>query len=545
MTTRGGGGGVRAAMTARVVAEIVAGRSADPVRLAEAVRAGARQSRYAGLLPWREAGLAMGRAGIAVLCAEMDRRRPGRGWDRAGHEHLAAAAASATPYDLSLFSGLSGIGLAAILLASGRPRYRRLLAAVDATLAPAVERASSKLATANGCAASDFDLVSGLTGMGTYLLARHQLTGDPALLSQALSGLVPLLASEDRPRRWHTPADLATGSLRETYPRGHLNCGLAHGAPGPMALLSLALLEGVEVSGSRAAIEATATWLTAHRSGTATDPDWPDAIPLDAPDPAPPDPAPTRPAPTRPAPTRPASAGPSSTGHSSGAQTPCRPPSTGSPSTGSPSGVASSGVASSLVASTVQGAVGRASAESAPGRAAWCYGAPGVARGLWLAGTALDRPDWRELAARTIRAVAARPPEAWWLSTPAFCHGRAGLLQVLRRFAADLADPALAATAEILAADLAAEYDPDSVLGLRSVEPEGTLVDHPGLLDGAPGVALALLGLPPPHDGPPNDGPPHDGPPSAGAGPHAAGDASPSAGGSRPGAQWDRMFLLS
>ncbi|MGW3347186.1 lanthionine synthetase C family protein [Nonomuraea rubra] len=539
-------------MTVRAVAEIVAGRCADPVRLAEAVSAGARQSRYASLLLWREAGLAMGRAGIAVLCAEMDRRRPGRGWDRAGHEHLAAAAASATPYDLSLFSGLSGLGLAAILLAAGRPRYRRLLATVDATLAPAVEAASSKLATANGCAASDFDLVSGLTGMGTYLLARHQLTGDPALLSLALSGLVPLLASEDRPRRWHTPADLATGSLRETYPRGHHNCGLAHGAPGPMALLSLALLEGVEVPGARAAIEATATWLTTHRSGTATDPDWPDAIPLDAPDPALTGPSLAEPAPTRPALTGLASAGPSPTGHASGALTPCRLASTGSPSIGSPSsGVASSGVASSPVGSTARAAVGRATAESAPGRAAWCYGAPGVARSLWLAGTALDRPDWRELAARTIRAVAARPPEAWWLSTPAFCHGRAGLLQVLRRFAADLADPALAATAETLAADLAAEYDPDSVLGLRSVEPEGTLVDHPGLLDGAPGVALALLGLPPPSAGasPPSAG---ASPPSAGASPHAAdagspsaGDASPSAGGSRPGVQWDRMFLLS
>jgi hypothetical protein len=126
----------------------------------------------------------------------------------------------------------------------------------------------------------------------------------------------------------------------------------------------------------------------------------------------------------------------------------------------------------------------------------------------------LNRPDWRELAARTIRAVAARPPAAWSLSTPAFCHGRAGLLQVLWRFAADLADPSLAATAEKLAAAIAAEYDPASVLGVRSVEPEDVLVDHPGLLDGAPGVALALLGPEPTGDG-------------------------------RSGAGWDRMFLLS
>jgi hypothetical protein len=207
-----------------------------------------------------------------------------------------------------------------------------------------------------------------------------------------------------------------------------------------MALLSIALLEGVEVPGSRTAIEVTAGWLIEHRTGTPAKPDWPDAVSIDEAEPVP--------------------------------------------------------------------------ACESPGRAAWCYGAPGVARSLWLAGTALNRPDWRDLAARTIRAIAARPPEAWSLSTPAFCHGRAGLLQVLRRFAADLADPALARTAETLAAGLAAEYDPASVLGVRSVEPEGVLVDHPGLLDGAPGIALALLGPEP-------------------------------AGGDRPGVGWDRMFLLS
>ena len=432
-------------MTPTTVAELVARRAADPAQLADAVAAAARQSQYADLLPWRPASLAMGHAGIAVLCAEMDRREPGGGWDRAGHHHLAVAVAGTTPYDVSLFSGLAGVGFAAALLAAGRPRYTRLLRTVDATLAPTVERAASRLAVADGCAAHDYDLVSGLTGMGVYLLAQYQLSprsarGEPGeTLTRALSTLARLLGYPDYPRRWHTPVDLAAGSLRESYPSGHHNCGLAHGVAGPLALLSIGLIEGIEVPEGRAAIDVTAGWLIEQRTGTWQEPDWPDAVPLDQAEPLP--------------------------------------------------------------------------AGEPPGRAAWCYGAPGVARSLWLAGTAVDRADWRELAARTIRAVARRPSEMWWLSTPTFCHGRAGLLQVLRRFAEDLADPSLAATADVLAADLAAEYDPASVLGVRSVEPEGVLVDHPGLLDGAPGVALALLGL--------------------------AGDDG------RPQAGWDRMFLLS
>jgi hypothetical protein len=113
--------------------------------------------------------------------------------------------------------------------------------------------------------------------------------------------------------------------------------------------------------------------------------------------------------------------------------------------------------------------------------------------------------------------VAARPRPAWRLTTPTFCHGAAGLLQVLRRFAADLADPVIASAADLLSAELAAEFNPETMLGVRSRDPDGAPLDEPGLLDGAAGVALALLGLP-----------------VTGSAPAPA--AAPA---------WDRMFLLA
>ena len=45
-----------------------------------------------------------------------------------------------------------------------------------------------------------------------------------------------------------------------------------------------------------------------------------------------------------------------------------------------------------------------------------------------------------------------------------------------------------------MAAGLLAGFDPASPLGYRDVETGGRLIDQPGLLTGAPGVALALLG---------------------------------------------------
>ncbi|SDY55035.1 Lanthionine synthetase C-like protein [Modestobacter sp. DSM 44400] len=432
----------------RVAVEI-ARRCADPKTLGRAVVAHARQSRYAAQLPWRPASLAQGHAGTAVLCAELDRREPGAGWDRLGHLHLQTAVGAAGPHDVSLFSGLAGVGSAALLLAAGRPRYGRLLGQVDAALEEPVRSAAERLTTVRGCAAGDLDLVSGLTGVGAYLLTRRLSPGDAAgrsgsaagSLEVVLSVLARLLSAADDPRPWHTPASLAAGSLRKVHPSGHHNCGLAHGVPGPLGLLALAMTAGLPVPDGEQALQSTAGWLVEHRLDTSDGPDWPDAVPL----------APVL--------------GP--------VPDPC-----------------------------------------SAGRAAWCYGAPGVARSLWLAGAAAGERRWQLLAGRAVRAIAARPPDRWLLSTPTFCHGSAGLLQVLHRFAEDLPDPDVAATTRSMSAELAARFDAATVLGVRSVEPDGVLVDHPGLLDGAPGVALALLG-------PRQDD---------------VGAAGPS---------WDRVFLLS
>ena len=130
-----------------------------------------------------------------------------------------------------------------------------------------------------------------------------------------------------------------------------------------------------------------------------------------------------------------------------------------------------------------------------PGRAAWCYGAPGVSRALWLAGNALADRTLQALAVEALEAVHRRPVAVRNIDSPTFCHGIAGLCRSrcgsprhrVRRPGAGAA----------LSVDLLlAAYGPDSLLGFRSVEPGGNLVDQPGLLDGAAGVALISFGPP-------------------------------------------------
>ena len=122
----------------------------------------------------------------------------------------------------------------------------------------------------------------------------------------------------------------------------------------------------------------------------------------------------------------------------------------------------------------------------------------------------MNRDDLRQLAVRAITDVFKRPIGARRIDSATFCHGGAGLLAVTLRFANDTGSEELAGHSRALACQLLQQYQPDSLLGFRNLETSGSEIDQPGLLDGAPGVALTLLA--------------------------AATDVEPT---------WDRLFLLS
>jgi hypothetical protein len=230
--------------------------------------------------------------------------------------------------------------------------------------------------------------------------------------------------------RWHTPPDLITDNgMRRDFRRGALNCGLAHGIPGPLALLSLAAIRGVVVDGQLQAIRSAAERLCQWRHDDQWGANWPVAVPLDA--------VMASPAPAAPLP--------------------------------------------------------HAQHGSAPSRAAWCYGSPGIARALWLAGVALDDAALRALAIDSMEAVYARPVARRHIDSPTFCHGVAGLQQITLRFADDTRLPMFVDAARLLCRQLLDAFEPQSLLGYRCVETGGHRIDKPGLLDGAAGVAMVLL----------------------------------------------------
>jgi len=128
-----------------------------------------------------------------------------------------------------------------------------------------------------------------------------------------------------------------------------------------------------------------------------------------------------------------------------------------------------------------------------PARLAWCYGDPGVAAALHVAGVALGREEWVRAAVQIAADAARRPQERSGVLDAGICHGAAGLALIFHRFAQATGDALFADAATAWYTRLLAmRRDGVGVAGYQSWEPPDW-IDDPGLLTGAAGVALALL----------------------------------------------------
>jgi hypothetical protein len=128
-----------------------------------------------------------------------------------------------------------------------------------------------------------------------------------------------------------------------------------------------------------------------------------------------------------------------------------------------------------------------------PARMTWCYGTAGCARALWLAGRALNNPEWIHLSTEAIIGALRRCRQGQRPSSPTFCHGHAGLVHIALRFAADTADPDLSDEAAAELTHLLDGYDPGTRFGYRRIGSGGSHHDAVALLDGATGIAMVLL----------------------------------------------------
>ncbi|MFI8850937.1 lanthionine synthetase C family protein [Streptomyces sp. NPDC053499] len=399
----------------------------------------------------RKADLADGAPGIALALRYAAQVFGEERYFKAGQLQLrrTAEASAATPvHTPGLYLGTAGVVWAVTEYARLEPRYLPTLATLTDQLAR--QTLAIKLPTAPGSVAShDYDAIGGAAGWLAALRKAADVLGGPATdaageaAERLVAYLVELTQDDGGKLRWfcapsHFPSipgpdgepTPLPGYLKQ-FPDGVYNLGFAHGPPGVLAALCRPDTAHAVGSGGANARSRRVRKAISALARTL------DELRIDGLD------------------------------HPAWANTLLPHPDTGRPDTTTP---------------------------QIPARSAWCYGPPGIAASLLPASAACGDPEPTELAVATLLGIERTPAEDQRLNSPTLCHGLAGLVTIYDRAAAQTGLPDLWRLRDDLRSRLCAHADPDNPYLFPNYTPWGDQEHNAGLLTGAAGVLLALLG---------------------------------------------------
>jgi hypothetical protein len=226
----------------------------------------------ATLVAWR-AALASGSAGEALLYAYLAFDHEARGADAPAFDgdpgdlaldllDRATSAVAEVPMTDGLYSGFPGIAwvndhLSGRLFDAG-DNGEEANAEVDEALLSVLERNPWP---------GDYDLISGLVGLGIYALEGLPRPSAARCLEQVVERLAGLAERSAEGATWFSPVQTIPVYQREDYPDGLYNLGASHGVAGIVGLLGAACGAGVAADSARPLLDETVRWLMAHRQG--------------------------------------------------------------------------------------------------------------------------------------------------------------------------------------------------------------------------------------------------------------------------------------
>ncbi|WP_025679755.1 lanthionine synthetase C family protein [Paenibacillus massiliensis] len=423
---------------AQQISKELALRLSDPHHVHSVVNQADNVSPQFGVHPWADTALSHGLPGNIQLLSLWKNIEQLPHWQSSIHAnlvHIQKHIASFGLSDPSLYSGWTGIAACVAEVSEGGNYYSNFKEQIHHATATHIQdwllANSDTLNQRYGVPMQTFDVISGASGIGRYFLEYSSLESSMTILEGLLKYLVQLtdyikVASSLVPG-WYTPPKfLFHDADQRRFPEGYLNCGLAHGIPGPLSLLSLSLMRGIEVPGQIQAIETIVEWLLKHERIDEYGHYWPHIIPLEY----------------------------------------------------------------DLLCPEEK--LNR-------GREAWCYGTPGVASALHLAGRALNNSSLQKLSLNAFTQAVQLELRRETIDSTSICHGLSGLLimtwSMLHRTSHDLLQPLL----NQLTAAIIERYDETQPFGYKDPEPddEGSTLwlNKAGLLEGSAGIGVSLLSV--------------------------------------------------
>ncbi|WP_096187399.1 lanthionine synthetase C family protein [Evansella halocellulosilytica] len=241
--------------------------------------------------PWHGISLSHGYPGSIILFSFMDKLYPDSGWDLEVHNQVIMLGKSIEKEgvgDISLFSGWTGIAHSIELASRNGERYQNFLSNVDHHIINEIDKRVDLeckiLNQQKGAHSSSFDVIQGISGIASYLLGKEKFQNS---LIKCLNYLLvltqPIKINNKWVPGWYIPKEnLFLDSDKENFPFGNFNIGLSHGITGPLSILSLALINGIEIKGQKEAINTIAEWLLKHMSKDQYGIFWPHVVPYEA-----------------------------------------------------------------------------------------------------------------------------------------------------------------------------------------------------------------------------------------------------------------------
>jgi lantibiotic modifying enzyme len=376
---------------------------------------------------WGGVSLAQGQIGIALFLAEMAFHEPS--YLMSARIHLQSGVNHGSALRVpSLHAGAAGIGFVASTIARSPKDYQSLIRVCDdLILTTVVESVRALRLTPDVLAFHDFDVMSGVSGIGRYLLMRYG-PNHPAvrmITSFLIELTIPKVLDGHRVPGWCAKGTIKLGNGSVIGGDGpYLNLGLAHGIAGPLAYLAVAKDGGAIDAGLDEAIERVVSWLVGWLGRGAQGTNWPSWVFLDE-------------------------------------------------------------------------EMSQVSSANFGDRRAWCYGTPGIASSIQLAGSAMGRQEWIDIAVEALACQLSQEnmtDKYSDLKNVGLCHGWAGILRIAQKMAPLDPTGRLASSVEYLAQLLVDSFDPLTSFGFRNNELGSTFhPENPGLLSGCAGTALSLL----------------------------------------------------
>ena len=209
--------------------------------------------------------LADGAAGISIFFAQLA-RHTGRASDR--EASLSALSRAVTeleraPAGIGLFQGATGVAWAVA-------HHRRLFPTEhnDDPCGEFDDALLDALAMLAPAGQFDFDLISGLAGIGMYCAMRRE----QSTMSEAAARIVGFLGQAARQNTGHTwwwTSAVSVPPVRQTkFPDGYADLGVAHGQAGIIGFLGCALANGIAQAQCRRLLARAIPWLLAQEADT-------------------------------------------------------------------------------------------------------------------------------------------------------------------------------------------------------------------------------------------------------------------------------------